>query len=182
MFLNIEFSKSPIHPILARVIYIHISWGGVRLSPFGTSPLFGIRYQPRMREGESVSRSQMDINCKTCDIRTWKNIYFPTCPLPTLIRLSHRFTTASKPATHKSFDCCLSHFRISVSVTSSSAKRFPLSFEQETFLYEYPLQWVLLHTKKRTTGRCSSVLHSSSTVAILTTETSIWTCACASAT
>jgi hypothetical protein len=36
--------------------------------------------------------------------------------------------------------------------------------------------------KKRTTDRCYRVVHTSNTVAILTTETSLWTCACASAT
>jgi hypothetical protein len=40
-----------------------------------------------------------------------KNIYISTYPPPTLIHLSHRFTSASKPAAQKSFDCCLSHFR-----------------------------------------------------------------------
>jgi hypothetical protein len=49
-------------------------------------------------EGESVNRSQMDIKLRTCDIGTWKNIYFSTYPPSTLIYLSHRFTKASKPA------------------------------------------------------------------------------------
>jgi hypothetical protein len=39
-----------------------------------------------------------------------------------------------------------------------------------------------LPTKKRTTDSCSSARHSSRTVAILTTETSLWTCACTYAT
>jgi hypothetical protein len=71
----------------------------------------------------------------------------------------HRFTSASKPAAYKSFECCLSHFRTSVWTSSSSAKRLPLSCEplyatntshrkQETFLYEYPLHWVLFPSKK----------------------------------
>jgi hypothetical protein len=42
--------------------------------------------------------------------------------------------------------------------------------KQETFFYEYPLRWVLWPTKKRITERCSSVVYSSSMVAILTTE------------
>jgi hypothetical protein len=58
---------------------------------------------------ESVSRSQMDIKRKTYDIQ--KNICFSTYPPPTLIHLSRRFTSASKPTAWKSFDCCLSHFR-----------------------------------------------------------------------
>jgi hypothetical protein len=79
-------------------------------------------------------------------------------PPPTLIHLSHRFISASKPEAYKSFDCCLGHFRTLVSTSSSSAKRLPSSCEplyatntsprnQETFLYEYLFHWVLLPTK-----------------------------------
>jgi hypothetical protein len=45
--------------------------------------------------------------------------------------------------------------------------------EQEIFIYEYPLPWVLSPIK--TTECCSLVEHSSSTFAILTVETSLWT-------
>jgi hypothetical protein len=54
-----------------------------------------------------------------------KNIYFSTYPPPTSIHLSHHFTSASKSVALKSFDCCLSHFRTSISTYSSSAKRLP---------------------------------------------------------
>jgi hypothetical protein len=75
-----------------------------------------------------------------------KNIYFSTYPPSTLIHLSHCFPSASKPAAQKSFDCCLSHFRTSVSNSSSSVKCLPPSCEpvyatntsnrkQETFLW-----------------------------------------------
>jgi hypothetical protein len=122
-----------------------------------------------------------------------ENVYLSTCPPPKLIHLSHRFTSASKSATQTYFDCCFSHFRTSVSTSSSSAKRLPPSCEplyatntshrkQQTFRYEYPLHWVMLPTKNNTTERCCSVLHASSTVAILTEETSFWTYACTSAT
>jgi hypothetical protein len=70
-------------------------------------------------ERESVNRSQMDIKRKTRDIRTCKNIYFPTYPPPILIHLPHRFTSALKPAAQKSFDQCLSYFR------TSTATRLP---------------------------------------------------------
>jgi hypothetical protein len=87
-----------------------------------------------------------------------ENVYFSTYPLPTLTHLSRRFTSASKPAAWKSLDFCISHFRIYVSTSSSSAKHLPSSCEefyaintsnrkQEIFLYEYPLQWVLLPTE-----------------------------------
>jgi hypothetical protein len=52
-------------------------------------------------------------------------MYFSTYPPQTLIHLSHRFTSASRPAAQKSFDCCLSHFRTPVSTSSSSAKHLP---------------------------------------------------------
>jgi hypothetical protein len=55
-----------------------------------------------------------------------KNIYFSTYPPPTLIHLSRRLTSASKPAAEKSFDYCLSDFRTSVLTSSSSEKRLPL--------------------------------------------------------
>jgi hypothetical protein len=51
-----------------------------------------------MYEGESVNRSQIDIKRETCDIRTWKAIYFSTYPPPTPIHLSRRFTSVPKPA------------------------------------------------------------------------------------
>jgi hypothetical protein len=69
------------------------------------------------------------------------------------------------------------HLRFNFFVTSETfaTKVEPLyatntsQHKQEIFLYEYPLHWVLLLTKKL----WSSVAHSSSTVAILTTETSL---------
>jgi hypothetical protein len=41
------------------------------------------------------------------------------------------------------------------------------------------LSFFFLRTKKRITKRWYTVVHSSSTVAVLTTESSLWTCACA---
>jgi hypothetical protein len=84
-----------------------------------------------------------------------------TCPTALPVRRN--------PQHRSLFDSCLSHFRISVS-TSSSAKHLPPSCEpvyatntshrkQDTFLHEYPSHWVLLFTKTRTTEHCSSVLY-----------------------
>jgi hypothetical protein len=53
-----------------------------------------------------------------------------------------------------------------------------ISYRKQDFFCEYPLHWVLLPTKS-TTEHCSSVVHPSSTFAILTTETSLQTCSCA---
>jgi hypothetical protein len=46
-----------------------------------------------------------------------ENVYFSTYPPPTLLHLSHHFTSALKPAAYKPFDCCLIHFRTSVSTS-----------------------------------------------------------------
>jgi hypothetical protein len=101
--------------------------------------------------------------------------------------LSHRFTSASNRAAQKSFRLCHSHFRTSVSTSSSSAKHLPPSCEP---LYDTTLLTVnmkhffmnILRTKpfcpqkiKSATERCTSVLRSWSTVAIFTTEISLWT-------
>jgi hypothetical protein len=62
------------------------------------------------------------------------------------------------------FYCCLSHFRTSVSTSSSLAKCLPPSCEslyatitshrkQKIFIFEYPLHWVLLPKKKKTHKR-----------------------------
>jgi hypothetical protein len=59
--------------------------------------------------------------------------------------------------------------------------------KQETFIYWYLLHWVLLSTKKKKTHNrtllfCSIFLKHGSIGSILTTGSSLWTCACASAT
>jgi hypothetical protein len=55
-----------------------------------------------LRERESVNKSQLDIERKTCDIRNRKRIiYFSTYPPVTLLHLFHRFTSTSKPAAQK---------------------------------------------------------------------------------
>jgi hypothetical protein len=77
---------------------------------------------------------------------------------------------------------------------SNAPERIPLSScellyttntshrKEETFLHKYNLHLVLLPTKINTTVLCFSAVYSSSMVAILTTETSLWTWACTSAT
>jgi hypothetical protein len=129
----------------------------------------------------------MDITCKIRDIRTWeKDVYVfldisstntdNACPIALPVRLNPQ---------HRSLLSL-------ISVTSSSAKCLPPSCEplyatnrshreQNIFLYEYSLKCVLLPTKKRTTERCVSIIHSIA-VAILTTDTILRTCACASGT
>jgi hypothetical protein len=142
-------------------------------------------------EGESVNRSQMDTGRKTCCIRTWEKYLFldiSSTYIDTLIQSLYQCveTRRIEVVWLLSHFC---HFCTSVS-TSSSAKRLPPICEpfyatntshrkQETFLYEY--LWIeSFCPQKRRTEHCSSVVHSSCTVAVLTTETSLWTCAYAS--
>jgi hypothetical protein len=81
------------------------------------------------------------------------------------MHMSRRFTSASKPTAEKSFDCCLSYFRKWSGITCD----FPTSWENfltqlwtalrrqtlptvnRKHFYGYPLQWVLLPTKKKKT-------------------------------
>jgi hypothetical protein len=77
-----------------------------------------------------------------------------------MIYLSHRFTCESKLAPFKSFYCVSANFAPLGSTSSSSAKHLPPTSEalyttdtthrkHVTFLYEYPLHWVLFPTKKK---------------------------------
>jgi hypothetical protein len=81
-------------------------------------------------EGESVNRPQMHIKRKTCDIRIRKKHLFLdisstnneyTCPIALPVRRN--------PQHRNLFDCCLSHFRTSDSMSSSLAERLPPSCE-----------------------------------------------------
>jgi hypothetical protein len=110
----------------------------------------------------------MDIERKTCDIRTRKRNFLDTSStnIDTLVpSLYQCVETRSREV----FDSCLSHFRTSVSTSSATAKPLPPSCEplyatntahreQQTFLYEYSLNRVLLPTKN-TKEHCSSVVH-----------------------
>jgi hypothetical protein len=75
-------------------------------------------------------------------------------------------------------DCCLSHFHASVSTqlwTVLRDKHFPPQIWNISLWISVALSH-FAH-KKRTRERCFSVVHSSSMVAVLTTETSLWACA-----
>jgi hypothetical protein len=121
-------------------------------------------------------------------VESEKKTYFSTYPPLTLIHLSHRFTGVSKHAAQKSFEYYLSRFRTSVSSSSSSSKFCHVSLPSYESLCTTYTSTVntkhffnnILLPKKRTTERYSSVVYSSSTVAILTIETcarafAIWT-------
>jgi hypothetical protein len=148
-----------------------------------------------IRERESVNRSQMDIKRKTCDIWAWKkhsffdrpstniDIFVPSLYLRAETRSIEVFWILYQPLSH----LVGHHLRLSnvleriswpycepLYATDTSHRK------HDTFLLTSFA--ISLSVHKSATERSSSVLHSSSTVAILTTETSLWTCACASPT
>jgi hypothetical protein len=119
----------------------------------------------------------MDLKRKTCDIRTLEKhlfLYISSTNTDTLVpslyqcvetRSIEVFWLLSQPLPH----LVGHHLRLSnVLERISRPTCEPLYAthtshrEQETFLYEYPLHWVLLPTKKRTIERCSSVVVQSS--------------------
>jgi hypothetical protein len=95
-----------------------------------------------------------------------RNMYFSTYPQPRLIHLSHRFTSASKPAAQKA-DCCLSHLRFNFFVivgtfatqlwTALRDKHFAPK-TGHTFIYANPLHQVFC-PQKCITERRISVVH-----------------------
>jgi hypothetical protein len=128
----------------------------------------------------------MDIRRKTCDIRKWKKHLFLDVFATTLLHLPNRFSSASKPAAWKPFQCCLSHVRTWLDIIcrfrrpvreflNPVVNRFTRQtlptistkpFSMNIHCIEY-----FAHKRHRI-ERCSSVIYPSST-AIFTTETSL---------
>jgi hypothetical protein len=143
-------------------------------------------------DGQSVSRPQMDIKRKTCDIRTRKRTFFLSYSPPTLIYLSHRFTSASKPAAEKSFDFYRSNLRAWVGhrlrlsnvlegfSRSSCELLYPIKIR--TVYRKYSLR-ISFCPQRKTRNR--TLLFGSTFLKHdhhFEYETSQWTCACTSAT
>jgi hypothetical protein len=143
--------------------------------------------------------SQMDIKRKTCDIRSWKKHSFldisSTNNDTFVLSLYQCFETRSieiiwllsQPLPHLLLDL----FFISETFTTKKAISRP-NFEllyatnishrkQETSLYRISFALSPFAHEKKMQNR-TLLTHSSSKVVIFTTETSLWTCACASAT
>jgi hypothetical protein len=135
----------------------------------------------------------MNIRLKTCDNLTRKEHLFLDRSSTNIDTLVPSLSSASKPAACKSFDCCLRHFHTTVLTSSSSEQHLLPSCiqfyvtntshrKQEIYFFMNILCIESFAHQEHTSERCSSVVYFSSKVAILTTKTSIWTCACASAT
>jgi hypothetical protein len=139
----------------------------------------------------------MDIKRKTCDIETWgKHLFLgiSSTNIDTLVPSLYQCVETRSIEVFWLLSQSLPHMVGHHLELSNLLERIcrpscePLyatntSYrKQETLLYEYPSNSALLHTIKSTTERSSSVVHTSSTDVILTTETPLWTCACASGT
>jgi hypothetical protein len=152
-----------------------------------------------LHDGGSVNRSQIDILVR------WKHMIFEpgkktfisrhilhqhwyTCPIALPVRRNPQ---------HWSHDCCLSHFRtwsciicdfrtsltefLDPVVNRFMRQTLPTVNRKHFFMNILCIK-SFCSQRKRTTEHCSSVIYFSNTVAILITETSLWTWACAFAT
>jgi hypothetical protein len=148
-------------------------------------------------EGESVNRSQMDIKRKICDIRTWEKHLFldrVSTNIDTLVLSLYQYVETESVEVFWLLSQTLPHLHFNLLVISEIYVTFHDAavnrFTRQTFSIvnrKYIFMNILCiesfcQQKKPTTERCSSVVYFSNTVAILTTETSLWTCVCASAT
>jgi hypothetical protein len=144
-----------------------------------------------------VNRSQVDRKRKTCHIRTWRNLLFldiSSTNIDTLVPSLYQWVeprsievfwvasaTSAPPFLHLRLSNVLE--RISQSSCEPLYATNTAHRKQETFFMNILcIKSFCPQKRKPQQNRCSSVLHSSSMVAILTTETSLWTCVCASAT
>jgi hypothetical protein len=151
-----------------------------------------------MYEGESVYRSQMDIKRKTCDIQIWKKKYLffdISTNINTLVPSLYQCVETHSKEVFWLLSQPLPQLRSNLLVNSETSstevfffsgpkrwKSLGPTINRKYFYMNTLLHWVFLPTEKLTAERCSSVVQSSSTVTILTTETSLWTLARASAT
>jgi hypothetical protein len=141
-------------------------------------------------EGEPANWTQLDIKRKTCDIRTWKKYLFLDISstnidtfAPSLYqcfetRSIEVFLLFSQSLPHLRFNLFFLE-RISLPSCEPLYATNTSNCKEETFLYEYPLHWVLLSTKKNNAQR--NLIFgstSSSTSTILTAGTRLWTSAC----
>jgi hypothetical protein len=144
-----------------------------------------------MYEGESVNGSQIDIKRKTWYSNLGKKIpwhilhqYWYTCPIALAVRRNpqHRSLLTVVSATSAPPFQPLRHQRnfCHPAVNRFTRQTLPTVYRKHFFMNIFALS-PFAH-KKSTSERCSLIVHSSSTVTILTIETNLWICAYASAT
>jgi hypothetical protein len=138
----------------------------------------------------------MDIKRKTCDIRTWKKHLFLDISstnidtrVPSLyqcfeIRSIEVFLLLSQPLPHL-VGHHLRHSNVLERIFRPSYEPLYATNTSQCKQQKFFVNILCIKTfcpQKRTTECCPSVVHSTSTVAILTTKICFWICASASAT
>jgi hypothetical protein len=110
-------------------------------------------------EGESVNTSQMDTKRKTCNIQTWKKHLFldmPSTNINTLVPSLYQCVETRSieviwPLSQPLVQHQLRLSNVLERISRPSCEPFYATNtshrKQETFLYEYPLRWVLLPTR-----------------------------------
>jgi hypothetical protein len=141
---------------------------------------------------ESVNRSQIDIKRKICDTETWKKTFISrhilhqhwyTCPIALPVRRNPQRRSLLTVATsaprihHLRLSNVLQRISLPV-VNRFTRQTLPTANRKHFFINIIGIESYA--DEKRTGERYSSVGHTSSMIAILTSETSLWTCACAS--
>jgi hypothetical protein len=141
-----------------------------------------------LHEGDSITRSQMDIKRKTCDIRIWEkhlSIDMSSTNIDTLVPSLYQCVETRSIEVFWLLSQPLPHLRFNLFVTSETFATFldPVgnSFTRQilpTVKTEHLFMNIsfiesFCSQKKSVTELCSSVVHSSSTVAVLTTKTKL---------
>jgi hypothetical protein len=143
-------------------------------------------------ETESANKSQIDVNHKTCDIRTWtKHLFLDIsstniCTLvpPLYQRIETRCIVVCRPSWFRNWSAIICDFPAFLRkclyplVNWFTGQTLPALNRKHFFINTLCIKSLCL--QKSTTERCSMVVKSWSTVAILTTETSPWICTSAS--
>jgi hypothetical protein len=154
-------------------------------------------------EGQSANRLQMGIKRKTCDFRNFKNRLFldiSSTNIDTFVPSRYQCVENRSIEVFR----LLSQQLASVAISKGRSGRAPSATFKSRWEFRDPVvnrftrqtlptvnrKYFFMNIlciqsfsqQKHTIGRCPSVVHSSSTVAILTTETILWTWAWASAT
>jgi hypothetical protein len=134
----------------------------------------------------------MDIERKTCDIWTWiknsqyilhKHWYTYSITLPVRRNPQHRrLSTIASYTSAPPFQPLLHHRNVFHPVTNRFTRQTLPTVNRKYFFVNILCIESFGPQKKRTSDPSSLVVHTWSTIAILTTETSFWMCPWASAT
>jgi hypothetical protein len=146
--------------------------------------------RPSKYERESVGGPQLNIKRKTCDIRTWgKKILDVSSSIDTHVpslwqcvetRSVEIFLKVVLATSAPPFEPLPQQRNVCHPVVNRFTRQALPAVNRRHFFMNILCIEFFFTTRKWRTELSFLVVHFSSTIAILTTETSIWTCACAS--